>query len=184
MTMKIINTLGPKQTDSYKAAQYLAEREEVDIRLHDSFDDIYSDLSSLKDEYMLVPVAFRSAQSNDNWVDNNYKYVDQLAIVDTFFLPTMPMILVRNLHQDNQKVVLHPATSAFLHDFDEDLIHDYVSSKPEALEKFLHGDYAYAIISEEWFENAMNQGIDGSQFEVIKRFSPTMIWCLYKIIGK
>ncbi|KPN83324.1 hypothetical protein RZ76_13950 [Apilactobacillus kunkeei] len=182
--MKTINTLGPKQTDSYKAAQYLAEREEVDIRLHTSFDDIYSDLSNLKGEYMLVPVAFRSAQSNDNWVDNNYKYVDQLAIVDTFFLPTMPMILVRNLNQDNQKVVLHPSTSAFLYNFNDKVIHDYVSSKPEALKKFLHGDYSYAIVSKEWFESAINQGIDGSQFEVIKRFTPTMIWCLYKIIGK
>ncbi|KOY79730.1 hypothetical protein RZ72_06240 [Apilactobacillus kunkeei] len=182
--MKIINTLGPKQTDSYKAAKYLAERQEVEIRLHASFDDIYSELSKLKGEYMLVPVAFRSAESDANWVDNNYKYVDQLAIVDTFFLPTMPMILVHNLQQDNQKVVLHPATSAFLHDFDVDLVHDYVSSKPEALKKFLQGDYAYAIVSEEWYQTAMNQGFDGSQFEVIKRFTPTMIWCLYKIIGK
>lgn len=184
MTMKIINTLGPKQTDSYQAAQYLAERQEVDIRLHASFDDIYSDLANLKGQYMLVPVAFRSAQSDANWVDNNYKYVDQLEIVDTFFLPTMPMILVHNQQQDNQKVVLHPATSAFLHDFDADLIHDYVSSKPAALKKFFHGDYAYAIVSEEWYQKTMDKGIDGSQFEVIQRYSPTMIWCLYKIIGK
>lgn len=184
MTMKIINTLGPKQTDSYQAAQYLAERQEVDIRLHASFDDIYNGLAELKGQYLLVPVAFRSAQSDANWVDNNYKYVDQLSIVDTFFLPTMPMILVHNPKQDNQKVVLHPATSAFLHDFESDLVPDYVSSKPEALKKFLHGDYAYAIVSEEWFESAMKQGFSGSQFEVIKRFTPTMIWCLYKIIGK
>ncbi|CAI2556336.1 hypothetical protein AKUH4B101A_01380 [Apilactobacillus kunkeei] len=182
--MKIINTLGPKQTDSYQAAQYLAERQEVDIRLHASFDDIYNGLAELKGQYLLVPVAFRSAQSDANWVDNNYKYVDQLSIVDTFFLPTMPMILVHNPKQDNQKVVLHPATSAFLHDFESDLVPDYVSSKPEALKKFLHGDYAYAIVSEEWFESAMKQGFSGSQFEVIKRFTPTMIWCLYKIIGK
>lgn len=135
MTMKIINTLGPKQTDSYHASQYLAKKEEVDIRLHASFDDIYNGLAKLKGQYMLVPVAFRSAQSDANWVDNNYKYVDQLSIVDTFFLPTMPMILVHNLHQDNQKVVLHPATSALLHDFKTDLVPDYVSSKPEALKK-------------------------------------------------
>ncbi|WP_203619625.1 hypothetical protein [Apilactobacillus nanyangensis] len=184
MTMKIINTLGPKETDSFKAAQFLASKEEVEIKLHDSFDDIYSHLDQLNGEFMLVPVAYRSAVSDSNWVDNNYKYLDQLSIVDTFFLPTMPMILVHNLHQDNQKIVLHPSTSAFLHDFDEDLVQDYVSSKPEALQKFLHGDYAYAIVSEEWFKKAMNKGIGDGRYETIQRFSPTMIWCLYKIIGK
>ncbi|WP_125007893.1 hypothetical protein [Lentilactobacillus kosonis] len=180
-----LHTLGPEATDSYKATMYLREMyldlEDAEVVLHSSFDDIYRHLEHEQGDLFLVPVAYRSAQSNGNWADNNLKYSNQLDIINVFKLPIMPLMLVRNPDDNNGKAVLHPSTKQLIKEYSLDkgrkLNLEFVDSKAEALAKFKGNGYEFAIVSKDIY----NIDCEHRHDEIISEYSPTMIWCLYRI---
>lgn len=184
----ILHTLGPKETDSFKAAKYVKSRlfpnKFIDIKLHDSFDDIYENLENEKKDLMLVPVAYRSSTSNSNWIDNNYKYWDKINIIKTFSLPTMPMAFIKRDIKNN-KIILHPATIAYLREFEEKhnlkLDSYFEKSKPFVLDKFAKENFEYAIISENILKKRFENKLIDFDYKILYRYEPKMIWCIYQI---
>ncbi|MHA8110808.1 hypothetical protein ACYATP_04825 [Lactobacillaceae bacterium Melli_B4] len=179
--MPILHTLGPDTTDSYKAAEYFKTNNDnyqrTAIQLHDSFEAIYEHLADFSGDLFLVPVAYND-KNGDNWGTNNYRYWKQLKIVDTFHLPTMPMLLVENLALTNHTAIIHAATQELLDHFErstnQKLATDYVPSKPLAQQAFEDGQYQYAIFSQQAFS-------PHGSFKVLQEYQPEMIWCLYQI---
>ncbi|WP_268912144.1 hypothetical protein [Lentilactobacillus sp. SPB1-3] len=183
-----LHTLGPKSTDSYKAVMYLREMyldmEETEVVLHSSLDDIYQHLHEEQGDLFLVPVAYRSAQSNGNWADNNLKYSGQLKIISVFKLPIMPLMLIRNPDEKNGKAIIHPSTKELIKEYSLEkgrkLSLEFVDSKAEALHKFQSNTYEFSIVSKDIYEKDCSDRHD----EIISEFRPTMIWCLYRIANQ
>ncbi len=180
-----LHTLGPETTDSYKAAMYLREMyldlEDAELVLHDSFDDIYRKLDDEQGDLFLVPVAYRSAQSNGNWADNNLKYWDKLKIMDVFKLPIMPLVLVRNPDGKDGEAVLHPSTKELIKEYSlnqgRKLHLEFVDSKAEALRKFESDKYEFSIVTKDVYQS----NCADRQDEVLAEYEPNMVWCLYRI---
>lgn len=175
-----IHTLGPKTTDSCYAYRYwndLHPSLDIELVLHHSFTEIYNDLSSYRGDLFLVPTVYRD--ENSDWANYHYQYLDQLSIYDVFVLNTKPMILARNQNQNNQQIVLHQATNPFVADYENKqqirLEKSFADSKSIAFDQFLNGGFEYAIISE-------TERIKQHNFEVIKRYEPKIIWCVYQVI--
>ncbi|TPR14314.1 hypothetical protein [Apilactobacillus timberlakei] len=183
----ILNTLGPKSTDSYEAAKFVKNKifPKINIQLHDSFDDIYENLSELEGECILVPVAYRSSSSSSNWVDNNYKYWNKLDIINTFVLSTMPMLLVKNDDIKIKNMILHPSTIAYLKDFENEfdinINAEFDRSKPIVLDKFINENFRYSIVSENLLNEYINNKIINFNVDIIHKYQPKMIWCIYKV---
>ncbi|MCK8626987.1 hypothetical protein [Fructobacillus cardui] len=179
--MATIHTLGPKTTDSYKAAKHLQDEDPdyrgLTITLHDNFEDVYQHLTDFTGDYFLVPTAYQS-DDGDSWTRNNYRYLDHLTIQTTFALPTMPMLLTENQALKNKKAILHPATTELIHqymiDSHQNLAVDFVPSKPLAQAAFEEGNYQYAIFSKQSF-------LPHDSLTIIKEYHPEMVWCLYQI---
>ncbi|MCF6514600.1 hypothetical protein GSH19_00165 [Lactobacillus sp. S2-2] len=174
-----LHTLGPNTTDSYCAYLYWKDKSISDIKLvmHNSFEEIYNNLSNYKNDLFLVPTMYRDRYFD--WATYHYQYLDQLNIYDTFVLDTKPMILIKNKQIKNQKIGLHRATEPFLNNFESEtainLKREFTNSKSIALEKFSNNELEYAIVTE---SNQIKQ----SDFEIIKRYEPKIIWCVYQII--
>lgn len=174
-----LHTLGPNTTDSYHAYRYWKNRNDLEIELvmHHSFKDIYANLASYQNDLFLVPTMYRD--QNSDWASYHYQYLDRLKIYDVFVLDTKPMILVKNNQISNQKIGLHQATEPFLKSFENQqkikLKRVFTDSKSIALQKFLNQEIEYAIISE-------SDEIKQTNFEVIKKYTPQIIWCVYQII--
>ncbi|MHA8138171.1 hypothetical protein ACYATM_03855 [Lactobacillaceae bacterium Scapto_B20] len=179
--MPTLHTLGPDTTDSYKAAEYLKQvnpiYQDTSIELHDSFESIYTNLADFAGDFFLVPVAYND-KNGDNWGTNNYRYWNQLKVVDTFHLPTMKMILAENEALSNHTAIIHAATNELLDQFEsatnQQLETDYVPSKPLAQKEFEAGQYQYAIFSKQGFE-------PHATFKILQEYQPEMVWCLYQI---
>ena len=99
--------------------------------------------------------------------------------------PTMPVLPIENHSYSNNSALVHLATQVLLEqhlrslDLTDTVMLDYADSKPEALRLFLEAGYRYTIASEEvFFASAACNGID-----IIERFCPEMIWCLYRVVG-
>ncbi|MGX4645398.1 hypothetical protein [Holzapfeliella sp. JNUCC 80] len=183
--MTILHTLGPKTTDSYKAASYFISQNTdcypIDqIVLHSSFDEIYQQLDALNGDLFLVPVAYQNNQHHQSFADYHYRYWQSLTVLTSFHIPTMPMVLLENLANQNHKISLHPATSELMKSTFSNLDSlkiNYVTSKPLAFDDFAKGNCQYAIVS----HNFTNQELSGLNYRIAKTFTPQMIWCLYKI---
>lgn len=92
----IIHTLGPGETDSYQAAvTYIRKRKlNAEIILHPSFEEIYRQLEQLRDDYLIIPAAFRN-QQGDSWGDLHYRYIKQLNLVDSLVTELDPLVLLQ-----------------------------------------------------------------------------------------
>ncbi|MEJ6401111.1 hypothetical protein [Nicoliella lavandulae] len=182
--MTNLHTLGPKATDSFRAAQYLIHHhdkfKDEAIVLHDSFETIYQHLKSYSGDYFLVPTAYQSRTNHESWASNNYYFWQDLSIVDTFFLPTYPMLLVENQDINNHHAVLHAATNELMNQFestlDAPLERSYVTSKPLAKTAFAEGKFQYAIFS---------KPATPLSFEfhdrILQEYHIDMVWCVYEI---
>ncbi|MDF7637338.1 hypothetical protein PT274_03555 [Leuconostocaceae bacterium ESL0958] len=179
--MPTIHTLGPNSTDSYHAACRLTAADPhyqgATIRCHDSFEAIYQNLAQWPGDYFLVPVAYQDA-SGTSWTNNNYRYSKVLKIVHTFAQPLLPLLLVENTAVQNQRMVLHAATDALREKLAAErgqaITAQYYSSKPLVAAAFASGQFQYGIFSEASFQ-------DGADYQIIDRYQPEMVWCLYQI---
>ncbi|MBS9337850.1 hypothetical protein [Fructobacillus parabroussonetiae] len=180
--MAILHTLGPAETDANLVANHLKDEDphyqNVTIQLHPDFASIYAQLTQYRGDYFLVPVGYQGP-AGDSWTSQHYAHWQELTIQKTWAAPTMEMLLVENTEQKNGKAVSHKTTTALLQDFakqeQRSLTIDYVPAKPLAADAFLKGLHQYAIFS----QNA-EQKLQ-AKHQIIARFQPEMIWCLYQI---
>ncbi|MFC6464690.1 hypothetical protein ACFP65_06790 [Marinilactibacillus sp. GCM10026970] len=177
----MIHTLGPESTDSYAAAKSLIKSEEDDIVAYPSFDNLIHNIELLKGEYVLFPVAFKSARREYGWKEFNYDYWDKVELVEVFQKKTKPMVLVKNKEHSENTAMIHPATTIFLKKYLESIedptLITYTDSKYKAWTAFCKKNLKYTIISEDVFEKERYP-----EHEVEERYEPVMVWCLYKII--
>lgn len=176
--MRVVNTLGPKETDSYAAALNIPGEEENEIVLHDNFDDIIANLEQYQGEYLLIPAAYQSKQKDFGWRELSYEYWDRLVIEQVFHHALKPMVLISNFDFHQNKAIIHPATTNLLNHYlkEQQLtmpIH-YAGSKASAYERFVANKYRFTIVSEDVME-------ENNPYQIIKRYLPEMVWCLYFI---
>ncbi|BAP86563.1 hypothetical protein LOOC260_120570 [Paucilactobacillus hokkaidonensis JCM 18461] len=177
--MRKIHTLGPNTTDSVAAAAHIPGNVEYQLVLHDSFDEIISNLPQLQGDYFLVPTAYQSKQSDFGWRELSYQYWDQLELESVYHHPLKTMCLIENLQFEQNKAIVHPATTNLLNGYlnQKNLtipIH-YAGSKASAYKKFVRDGYRFSIISQDLLEA-------DSKYQIIKTYHPDMVWCLYHII--
>ena len=180
--MPAIHTLGPRETDSYLAAQGLTDEDPLyqhfSIQLHHDFSSIYENLDNYHGDYFLVPVGYQGP-AGDTWTSQHYAHWQELIIKKTWSTKTMEMLLVENTEQSNSKSVSHRTTKTLLQEFAEQndlpVQIDYVPAKPLAADAFLSGNYQYAIFSQN-AEKKLQQ-----HHRILARFQPEMIWCLDQI---
>ncbi|EXJ22701.1 hypothetical protein ADIAL_1816 [Alkalibacterium sp. AK22] len=176
----IIHTLGPDSTDSYAAAQSLISSEEDDIVGYPSFDAIIHQLEQLKGDCVLFPVAFQSARKAYGWKEFNYDYWDKVELMHVFSKKTKPMVLIENSRRTEDRAMIHPATTIFLEKYlsrtQETIPITFTDSKVKAWTAFQKKGLKYTIISEDVYEEEKN-----SYYQLVERYEPEMVWCLYKI---
>ena len=176
----IIHTLGPESTDSFAAAETLLNSEEDDIVAYPSFDTILHQIEQLKGDCVLFPVAFQSARRSYGWKEFNYDYWEQIELVRVFAKRTKPMVLIKNNARRENSAAIHPATKIFLEKYlnkmKEEIPILFTDSKVKAWAAFQKKGLKYTIISEDVYENEKC-----SDYELIERYEPEMVWCLYKI---
>lgn len=61
--VEVINTLGPKQTDSYRAGQHYLNQKKITgrLQLHSSYEELLGNLKRLGGQLLLIPTAFQAA---------------------------------------------------------------------------------------------------------------------------
>ena len=180
-----VHTLGPKTTDSFRAYQYACKKypdvSQASLYLHDSYSSIYDNLNQFIGDLIIVPVAYRGRSRIDNWTDNNFRYSNNLAILDSFVLSTKKMSLIENLNACNSRAIIHPSTTIFIKQYEEvigkSIEFDLADSKPAALSIFLNKRYQYTVASYDTYLIEKCKTV-----KVRNIFSPQMIWCVYKIM--
>lgn len=176
----IIHTLGPSSTDSYAVAESLLQSEDDGIVEYPSFDSLLHTIDSLSEQYVLFPVAFKSARKDYGWKEFNYDYWDRVDLVDVFQRKTKPMVLVKNKYYSQDRAMIHPATTIFLKKYltaqNEQTAIDFADSKYKAWTAFCKKNLKYTIISEDVFEKEKK-----ADYTIEARYEPVMVWCLYKI---
>lgn len=177
-----IHTLGPRESDSNFAYNAICLKKKsirsCQLKLHNTFSEIYSNLDEYKGDLFLVPVAYKGSKKSDNWTDNNFKYSNKLKIIYCCKLETKPMLLIENKTIKKMNAIIHPATEILLDSLSKNLMVDYADSKPEAFKRFCCGNYKYCIASEDVYNNFTSK----PEFKILRRFTPEMIWCVYKIL--
>ena len=176
----IIHTLGPSSTDSYAVAESLLQSKDDGIVAYPSFDNLLHNIQQLSEQYVLFPVAFKSARKEYGWKEFNYDYWDKVELVDVFQRKTKPMVLIKNSFYAENRAMIHPATTIFLKKYlikkNEDTVIEFSDSKFKAWSGFCKKNLKYTIISEDVFEKEKNPG-----YTIEERYEPVMVWCLYKI---
>ncbi|SLC92954.1 Uncharacterised protein [Mycobacteroides abscessus subsp. abscessus] len=137
-----------------------------------SFDSLLHSIDSLSEQYVLFPVAFKSARKDYGWKEFNYDYWDKVDLVDVFQLKTKPMVLVKNKYYAEDRAMIHPATTIFL----KKTAIEFADSKYKAWIAFCKKNLKYTIISEDVFEREKK-----ADYTIEARYEPVMVWCLYKI---
>lgn len=179
-----IHTLGPKESDSnFAYEKILAKNSKLQnciLQLHESFSEIYENINNYSGDLFLVPVAYRGTRKFDNWTDNNFKYCKKLKILNCYSFNTKPMLLIENSCVKQKNAIIHPSTISLLQNsiLISDFKIDFANSKPQAFKKFCQMKYKYCIASEDVFKqsNFINK------FNVKYKYTPEMIWCIYKIL--
>lgn len=177
----IIHTLGPEQTDSYRTLKYYLQKnfdDNIQIVLHENYDEIIEKLGKFKGEYFFIPTAYKSPNKNYGWTEFNFQHCDELEIADVLSYQTMPMYLISNSKYKKNSAIIHPATEVFIRTYldTKDVNIEYASSKVLAYDLFNKYKYRYCIISDQVFEQDKESDVN-----IIKKFYPTMVWCLYKV---
>jgi hypothetical protein len=176
----IIHTLGPSSTDSYTVAKSFMQSEDDEIVQYPSFDNLLHIIDQLTGQYVLFPVAFKSARKDYGWKEFNYDYWDKVDLVNVFQRKTKPMVLVKNRQYKQNRAMIHPATTIFLKKYlikeNENTFIEFTDSKYKAWLAFCKKNLRYTIISEDVFEREKKEA-----YTIEARYEPVMVWCLYKI---
>ncbi|MFT8361567.1 MAG: hypothetical protein ABF586_00525 [Sporolactobacillus sp.] len=176
----LIHTLGPEATDSYQAAAYYIEETACDgqICLHACFDEIINHLDNYRGDYLIIPAAFKSNQAHCDWADFHYTYLDRLTLVTCFRHPLDPLILIQRQNPVSSAAYTHPSTAALLERYlletGERLAICYTDSKYLAYARYIDTKARYVLT------NQRNSHLS-PQEKVVRRYTPDMVWCLYKI---
>lgn len=174
----IINTLGPKYTDSYRIALKLINKSIDKINLFNSFDNLIMKINDLKGQYILIPTAYKSTDKEYDWKDFNFEYSNELNLTKVFAHKTKPIMLIENTNFVINKAVIQPATSIFMKNYcykqklDLEII--FKPSKYAAFIYFKKYKFRYTIVSNDF------KGV--SDFKLCRMFYPNMVWCLYEVI--
>ncbi|WP_461239787.1 hypothetical protein [Paucilactobacillus sp. N302-9] len=176
--MRTVHTLGPKSTDSYEASQHIPGAEKNQIVLHENFDDIIENLHKFAGDYLLLPAAYQSQNSDFGWRELAYQYWDRLTIETVFHHELKTLCLIANPNFTQNKAIIHPATTNLLNHYlkDQQLsipIH-YAGSKASAFDRFDANGYRFSIVSDDSL-------VGSDQYQILKTYHPDMVWCLYKI---
>ncbi|MGX7051443.1 hypothetical protein [Leuconostoc palmae] len=181
-----LHTLGPSGTDSERAAKHFITNET--LILHDSFEEILTNLDNYIGDQVILPVAFKSNKIPTlNWADINYLEWQRLDIISTFSLPLMTLSLIENLSFERNVAVIHAATEGLLQKYlkQEGLDNAwgpsviFSPSKPAAMSDFIKNQNRFTIISEEEFLKLSES--ENPKYQVKQRLHPQMIWVVYQI---
>lgn len=159
-----ISTLGPKGTDSERAALHYALTQKIldpVIQLYSSFESALDTVRFRNSDFAIVPAAY-------NGLFSLHLLYRDVPIIDTFILPTKPMVLAKIPGQigEIRRVAIHPATKPLLPESCEPV---YVESKPLCLQMVADGKIQAGIGSEDVAES---MGL-----EIVKNFGPIpMTW--------
>lgn len=180
MKPTIINTLGPKETDSFVSANYWSQNfcPGSKIILYESFENLFSNLH--KDELIVMPTGYcnRNNCNLSSWVDFHFKYIEKLEVIDSYVLETKSMVVLKNKNYQIDKAVIQSATYQLLKQkLEKDIEIDYVSSKAAAYDIFISNKYHYTLCSKTTYNMGTKKDI-----EIVSEFSPKMIWVVYKCI--
>ncbi|MGO1337859.1 MAG: hypothetical protein ACTMH7_05270 [Leuconostoc fallax] len=178
-----LHTLGPDSTDSARAARIYQNDHDVEIILHDSFEEILLQLDEYSGEQILMPVAFKSKKYDHlNWADINYLKWQQLQMIDVFDLPLLPLIILENTKYNLNIARTHAATEGLLKQFLQDEHLDdawgpsitFSSSKPKVYDEFQKHGERFALISKpEQFPKA--------EYIIRQELQPKMVWVVYQV---
>lgn len=174
----IINTLGPKQTDCYRATMYWLKKHGISdykVKLHESIENLFTNL--IQGEYIMMPAGYVNRKDNlSTWVDFHFSFYETLELIDVFANNVMIMALIENNKYTKKGIVVQSATCNLIRNKTEEFV--YADSKPKALEKFINESYHYVICSKSMFKE---KSLDVSQYVIKEEYKPTMVWVVYRI---
>lgn len=177
-----VNTLGPEETDSYRATVYWLKKKKVDnykIRIFESYEELFENLNQY--QYIVMPAGYMNRKNKEmsSWVDFHFGYYSKLEFVDVFPLKVMKMIFVENNNYNKKGIVVQSATCQFAKNeksYNEQFV--YANSKPQALQTFFDESYHYTLCSEPVFRR---KNPNPSQYIIKHEYSPVMIWVVYRV---
>ncbi|MQS53148.1 amino acid biosynthesis protein [Companilactobacillus mishanensis] len=172
-----IHTLGPRETDSYAAAKQYNNKEcqgKAEIVGHSSFERILDNLTRYSNDYLLIPAAFKSKQMRASWGDIHYEMLDNLELENCFMTNLDPLVVVQRTDAKNDIGYTHAATAQLLEKVVGDVDVKTAASKYQAYQLYKDTDAEYVLTNEK------NVALKSDE-RVIKRMTPSMVWCLYKI---
>lgn len=182
--MKTIKTLGPKTTDSYRAAimwcQKRFKSEIYTIELSDCMEDAFLNMNS--GEFIVMPMGYSNREDQEyfSWVDIHFRNLGLVNIADVFLMHTKEMIVVENLEYKINKGVIQSSTYQLLKGCISNIDDiDYAPSKSRALSKMLEDDYRYVVCSKDEFENRV--GTLNNKYIIKSIIEPTMVWIVYEV---
>lgn len=177
--VEVINTLGPKQTDSYRAGQHYLNQKKITgrLQLYSSYEELLGNLERLGGQLLLIPTAFQVATGSFSWGDVHYRFLEKLDLLDSFVYELEPVVLVRKIATTSKRVYTHRATKELLHALPLGKLEVvYTPSKYEAYQRYLV-DGRYALTNK--YNLILGQG------EVVEQeYHVKMIWALYRIKGE
>lgn len=173
-----IHTLGPSATDSYAAATQYNKEEllgKAKIIGHPSFENILTNLNAYSRDYLLIPAAFKSLKLQESWGDIHYEKLDQMELENCFMTNLDPLVVVKNTDVNNGIGYTHAATKQLLEQTVGNGIEVMTApSKYDAYQRYLANDAEYVLTNEK------NVTLNSNE-KIIKRLTPSMVWCLYQI---
>ncbi|MDF7626647.1 hypothetical protein OZX65_03335 [Leuconostocaceae bacterium ESL0723] len=181
-----LHTLGPVGTDSQVAAEFYRTNQE--LVLHQSFEEILTNLDDLAGDQILLPVAFKSNKIPGlNFADFNYLEWERAKIVTSFNLPLMPLMVLENTAHTRQVATIHAATEGLMHRYLQSVDLDnvwgpsivFAPSKPVAFDQFIEEQDWFTIISANQFEHSPYA--QDAQYQVRQILRPSMVWVVYQV---
>lgn len=175
-----IHTLGPAATDSSQAAQYYVEHYLADqlktstqIVLHSSFEQLFSQLQQLKDDFLVIPTAFRSAKSGMSWGQWHYRNLTVLDLQTAFVYPLNSLVLLENTASVSNIAYTHAALT--------DLMGQYIKPKVVRCSASKYAAYQQYLVDGQYvLTNEKNVRLRPTE-KILQRFSPQMVWAVYQI---
>ncbi|MFT4303509.1 MAG: hypothetical protein ACMXYG_03020 [Candidatus Woesearchaeota archaeon] len=175
----VIATLGPSGTDSENVAKQLIQQQVArEIVLCKSFRESL-EYARKNNTYLLIPAAYIDKDDQgklcDSWGRMHFELMDEFKIKDVFERPLQELCIAKKRDVINpNSIIIHPATENFVDRYVDSKVRRYYSkSKPEAVQRCSLENFDMCIGSVPVVEQFAN-------LEIIKRFSPTMVWILYQ----
>lgn len=82
--------------------------------MHNSFEEILLNLAQYKNDYLIIPAAFKSEELKMSWGELHYQYLERLKLIDSFQNPLDELVIVENLNNKTGIGYTHAATSNLL----------------------------------------------------------------------